>query len=209
MACGYSPEEAHDPCKRICRETTFCSGKVTSGEMLPISVTVPPLRTQSMAAETVSVAADGFKGYIHADSASQLFTSRSYRSPEPSRIHLLPACASFRRVASTSATKTREHPAAFAACSVSSPIMPAPITSAVSPPFDFGPAPRAAQPKPPQAWRLRQREISGRWYRMRSGHCDELGKGAGAAIVAAGDTDHLAVIAQVDVATQADSHSPQ
>ena len=36
-------------------ETTFCSGSVTSGEMLPTRVTVPPLRTQSMAAATVSL----------------------------------------------------------------------------------------------------------------------------------------------------------
>src|SRR5207244_7893828 len=54
MACGYSPAEAHDPCSRICRVTTFCSGRVTSGEMFPTSTTVPPLRTLSIAAPTVS-----------------------------------------------------------------------------------------------------------------------------------------------------------
>src|SRR5208283_5704036 len=31
MACGYSPAEAHEPCNRSCRVTTFCSGSVTSG----------------------------------------------------------------------------------------------------------------------------------------------------------------------------------
>ncbi len=54
IACGYSPAEAQEPCSRIWRVTTFCSGIDTSGEMLPTSATVPPLRVQSIAAATVS-----------------------------------------------------------------------------------------------------------------------------------------------------------
>src|SRR5438552_1961457 len=54
IARGYSPAEAHDPCSRIWRVTTFCSGRVTSGEMLPTRMTEPPLRTLSIAAATVS-----------------------------------------------------------------------------------------------------------------------------------------------------------
>src|ERR1039458_1643992 len=44
----------HDPCSRIWRETTFCSGNVTCGARLPTRVTVPPLQTQSIALVTVS-----------------------------------------------------------------------------------------------------------------------------------------------------------
>ena len=66
MACGYSPLEAQDPCRRIWRVTTFCSGMETSGARLPTSVTVPPLRVQSIAAATVSGRADSLKGHIDA-----------------------------------------------------------------------------------------------------------------------------------------------
>ena len=55
MACGYSPEEAQEPCRRIWRVTTFCRWILTSGAMLPTSVTVPPLRTESMLSAMVSV----------------------------------------------------------------------------------------------------------------------------------------------------------
>ena len=57
---------------------------------------------------------------------------------EPSMIGIrTQRSASSRRVASTSATKMREQPERAAACRMSKPIMPAPMTSTVSPPFDF------------------------------------------------------------------------
>ena len=63
-------------------------------------------------------------------------TSASIAAPDASMVSSAPISrASFSRVASISATKTREQPAARAACRVSRPIMPAPITSAVSPPL--------------------------------------------------------------------------
>ena len=42
------------PATAVAFTTTFCNGSVTSGMMLPISVTVPPLRVQSIAPATVS-----------------------------------------------------------------------------------------------------------------------------------------------------------
>src|SRR5450759_2447930 len=36
---GYSPFEAHDPCIRICRDTTDCSGNSIPGDTFPTSVT--------------------------------------------------------------------------------------------------------------------------------------------------------------------------
>ena len=56
MHAGYSPFEAHEPCSRICRDTTDCSGNSIFGDTLPTSVTAPPLRTPSMAVAIGSVA---------------------------------------------------------------------------------------------------------------------------------------------------------
>ena len=54
MACGYSPAEAQEPCRRIWRVTTFWSGRLTLGAMLPTRTTVPPLRVASIEAATAA-----------------------------------------------------------------------------------------------------------------------------------------------------------
>ena len=133
MACGYSPDEAQEPCRRICRVTTFCRWKFTSGVMLPTSVTVPPLRTQSIAVAMVSVAAHGFEHDVDAVAAGEcLRISRVSSAPDELSVSVgAEAARQLEAVASMSATKTREQPAARSACMVSRPIMPAPMTSAV------------------------------------------------------------------------------
>src|SRR5229473_4177682 len=131
IACGYSPAEAHDPCSRICRVTTFWSGRVTSGEMFPTSTTVPPLRTLAIAAFTVSfrptasIATSTPTPPVRCKICAITSVSASKTSAAPKSF------AIFNRVASTSDTNTRLHPAARNACKVSTPIVPAPTTSAV------------------------------------------------------------------------------
>jgi hypothetical protein len=129
------PAEAQEPCSRICRETTFCSGSVTCGVMLPTSVTVPPLRTASTAAETVSSrpplpAPDPRRApvgqpknlrTIRTGSKNRHIRARFLGQLQPRGIHIR--------------NQDREHPAARAACKISNPIIPAPITSVVSPPL--------------------------------------------------------------------------
>ena len=146
------------PCRRSWRVTTFCNGSVTWGVMLPMSVTVPPLRTESNGGLARSHCGQQLRGPGRRRAARERMTSRASSCPERQHIGLRrvmrPApgawCRRRRR-------ETREHPAARAACSVSRPIMPAPITSAVSPPRSSIHAPHASPLRLPQAWRPRQR----------------------------------------------------
>ena len=131
MARGYSPAEAHEPWRRTWRVTAFCSGKVTSGVILPTRVTVPPLRTEFTAARTVA----SMPTASTATSTPALFVRRrtweTKSSPVACRVSVAPtSLASFKREASTSATYAVEQPAARRACRVSSPIIPAPRTRA-------------------------------------------------------------------------------
>src|SRR6267154_2241882 len=131
IASGYSPADAHDPCKRICRVTTFCNGSVTSGEIFPTSTTVPPLRTLAIAAFTVSfrptasIATSTPTPPVRCKICATTSAPASKTSAAPNSF------AIFNRVSSTSETNTRLHPAARSACKVSTPIVPAPTTSAV------------------------------------------------------------------------------
>src|SRR5207249_3422492 len=128
-ARGYSPAEAHEPWRRTWRVTAFCSGKVTSGVILPTRVTVPPFRTEFTAARTVA----SMPTASTATSTPALFVRRrtweTKSSPVACRVSVAPtSLASFKREASTSATYAVEQPAARRACRVSSPIIPAPRT---------------------------------------------------------------------------------
>ena len=49
MQAGYSPADAQDPCSRICRVTTDCSGNSILGVMLPIRVVAPEAIERSSA----------------------------------------------------------------------------------------------------------------------------------------------------------------
>src|SRR6266436_3643400 len=131
IACGYSPADAHDPCSRICRVTTFCSGSVVSGEIFPTSTTLPPLRTLAIAAFTVSsrptasIATSTPTPPVRCKICATTSLSASKTSAAPNSF------ANFNLVASTSDTNTRLHPEARSACKVSTPIVPAPTTNAV------------------------------------------------------------------------------
>ena len=110
---GYSPAEAQEPCRRIWRDTTFCSGSVICGEMLPMSVTVPPLRvavdgrrSRSRCEPTASrTDVDAVAVGVSAESASG--DRRRWRGRLSRRRGWRASC---RREASTSATKTRAAP---------------------------------------------------------------------------------------------------
>src|SRR5258708_897920 len=131
IAWRYSPADAHDPCNRICRVTTFCSGSVVSGEIFPTSTTVPPFSTLAIAAFTVSfrptasIATSTPTPPVRCKICATVSRSAERVSAAPNSF------ASFNRVASTSETNTRLQPAARSACKISTPIVPAPTTSAV------------------------------------------------------------------------------
>src|SRR6185312_1708681 len=134
MQRGYSPEEAAEPWSRICRLTTIWSGISTVGTTFPISVTLPPLRTASIAVFTVGVlptassatsTPDPFVRALISSTASDVFALMVAAAPK--------SLASCKRLSSISETNTCEHPACFRAWRTSRPIMPAPTTSAVSP----------------------------------------------------------------------------
>src|ERR1039457_3990000 len=131
---GYSPFEAHDPCTRICRDTTDCSGSSIPGDTFPTRVTAPPLRTAAIAVRMGSVAPT----HSHATSAPRPSVSARIAPTASVAFGLIasvaPAArASFSRPSSGSTTITRLHPAFRAACMVTRPIIPLPTTTAVSP----------------------------------------------------------------------------
>ena len=131
IARGYSPAEAHDPCSRIWRVTTFCSGRVTSGEMLPTRMTEPPLRTLSIAAATVSFFPTASTAIPTPVPSVRCCTCPNISGPVGKTPVAPSSCARLSRVLSTSATNTREQLATRRACCTRSPIVPAPTTSAV------------------------------------------------------------------------------
>jgi hypothetical protein len=193
MARGYSPAEAQEPCNRIWRVTTFCRGMLTSGEMLPTSTTVPPFRTLSTDAVTVSVLPTA-STTASAPAPPVSCKTCAATSVSADKTAAPRSCASFSREPSTSATKTREHPAARKAWAASNPIIPAPTTSAVLPEgnsvhcngcrFEHG--------------SLRKRKAVGQAVHnaRRDGHI--FCKRTSAAILRARDTEHLPIVAEID-----------
>src|SRR5258708_781371 len=112
IACGYSPADAHDPCNRICRVTTFCSGSVVFGDIFPTRTTVPPFRTLAIAAFTVSfrptasIATSTPTPPVRCKMCATTSLSACNTSVAPSSF------PSFNPVASTSEINTRLHPPA-------------------------------------------------------------------------------------------------
>ena len=179
--------------------------------MLPMSVTVPPLRVQSMAAATVSLRPTASEHDIDADAAGQLqdvvetrFVPECNVSSAPSLPRQFqPRCVDIRDQ-TRACIRRRARPA-----SVSSPIMPAPITSAVSPPFSFRYAHGVQRHGDGfEHGGLGKRDVVRQPVDDALRNGDELGKGAMAAVVAAGNADHLAVVAEVDFAAPAEGALP-
>ena len=207
MACGYSPDEAHEPCNRICRVTTFCSGSVTSGWMLPISVTVPPLRVQSIARGTVSFRPTASYARSTPRPAGQLrHFGNQFRAGSDAKSHphplLWPASAAShphrqsarariparaRGLQRQQADHARaDHQRRFAACGLRNP-------------HSHAARPTRLQASPPRRMRFLGQAIENALR-----HHDKLSKRAMPAVISAGNADHLAVVAEIHFAALAE-----